>query len=68
MDDLIKSVDNTNIARKLKFQSEQLFAKAKFKLHKWKTNNPELRKEFGCNECKCKILGMIWDMDKDRRY
>ena len=82
VDDLLSGGPTIEKAKKLKGEATEIFADAKFKLHKWHSNRKEL--ETACEDYEpsfpkeqlentpargpCKLLGFGWDKVKETLY
>ena len=79
VDDLITGAPTIPAAKQLKCEATEIFADAKFELHKWHSNEPELesscenykptfaKQQLGSTSTpgKGKLLGVPWDKSKD---
>ncbi|KAK3700050.1 hypothetical protein QZH41_004349 [Actinostola sp. cb2023] len=78
VDDLIAGASTTDDAKKLKREAVEIFADAKFELHKWHSNEKELETDYdnyepsyakqqleGSSKGECKLLGLSWDKVED---
>ena len=66
MDDLTVSVETKEQAMQLQTESIEVFKDAKFNLRKWKTNDPELQRQWKQEpDSSCKVLGVNWDTKSD---
>ena len=80
VDDLILGADTVQEVEHLKTSASEIFNKAKFTLHKWHSNQPDLEKEenaqgdteesyakqqLGAKEQEVKLLGLAWETEKD---
>ena len=79
VDDFISGAPTVPKAKELKCETTEIFADAKFVLHKWHSNEPELETEcenyeptFAKQQLECassqgksKLLGLPWNKDED---
>ena len=79
VDDFISSGPTVTDAKKLKRETAEVFADARFELHKWHSNVPDLETTSGddeptfakqqlenkLNRGKSKLLGLLWDKVQD---
>lgn len=82
VDDLISGGPTSEKAKRLKREATEIFADAKFELHKWHSNEkqpetssddyePSFTKEQlenGTATRECKLLGLGWDKVEDTLY
>ena len=82
VDDLITEDTTVEGAQQLKHNAVEIFNRAKFTLHKWHSNVPELKGDYTDDEPsftkqqlgasstrgECKLLGLKWDKGDDTLY
>ena len=80
VDDVITGGETTDKVRKLKETAVAVFGEAKFELHKWHSNEPELeasrefedgkqsyaKEQLGVKPGETKMLGLPWDKTEDK--